>query len=125
MDRCNPVMKGSLYFGHVHLTQTKEYLMKERTILLIFLIHCFNSLVCLFVYSISSSSSSSSTTSFLSLLVSHSPYFHFTQEVDLIREQVQRLVSLTIWANLLPVCVYRYLRHLYCTCNISINMYYV
>ncbi|KAL5015941.1 hypothetical protein ScPMuIL_005530 [Solemya velum] len=41
--------------------------LKEQSVLLVFLIHCFNSL-----------------------------------EMDLIREQVQRLVSLPIWMNLLP-----------------------
>jgi len=45
----------------------EKYSMKERTMLLVFLVHSFNSL-----------------------------------EVDLIREQIQRLVSLSIWTNLLP-----------------------
>lgn len=37
-------------------------------------------------------------------LVSHTHYTHMTlQEVDVVREQVQRLVSLPLWANLLPV----------------------
>ena len=47
--------------------QEKGSLHKEQGVLLVFLIHCFNSL-----------------------------------EEDLIREQIQRLVSLPIWHNILP-----------------------
>ncbi|XP_071117060.1 RNA helicase aquarius-like [Haliotis cracherodii] len=47
--------------------QERDITLKEKSLLLVFLIHCFNSL-----------------------------------EVDLIREQIQRLVSLPIWINLLP-----------------------
>ena len=47
--------------------QEKGLLHKEQGVLLVFLIHCFNSL-----------------------------------EEDLIREQIQRLVSLPIWHNILP-----------------------
>ena len=47
--------------------QETGLVLKEQGVLLVFLIHCFNSL-----------------------------------EVDLIREQIQRLVSLPIWINILP-----------------------
>ena len=47
--------------------QEKGLVHKEQGVLLVFLIHCFNSL-----------------------------------EEDLIREQIQRLVSLPIWNNILP-----------------------
>jgi intron-binding protein aquarius len=47
--------------------EDSKYTMKERTMLLLFLVYCFNSL-----------------------------------EVDMIREQLQRLVSLSMWRNLLP-----------------------
>ncbi|XP_076342913.1 LOW QUALITY PROTEIN: RNA helicase aquarius [Tachypleus tridentatus] len=49
------------------LDEDDKVLLKEQTALLVFFIHCFNSV-----------------------------------EVDLIREQIQRLVSLPIWINLLP-----------------------
>lgn len=53
------VLKASL--------KTGDFSLQEQAMLLVFLIHCFNSL-----------------------------------EVDLIREQVQKLVSLSIWKNILP-----------------------
>ena len=58
---------------------------REQTILIIFLDHCFNSLVSLTCSEI------------------HQWMFRFFQELDVIRAQVQKIVGLTIWTNLTPV----------------------
>lgn len=61
--------------------------MRERSMLIIFLVHAFNSLV-------------------MPILLGEAPVLNYcplcAQEVDLVREQVQRLVSLPIWEHLVP-----------------------
>lgn len=70
----------------------------EQKSILVFLIHCFNSVV-----------SVNNVTFMFRLIYTFIDtvfMFSFPQEVDLIREQIQRLVSLPMWMCLLEVLLF-------------------
>ena len=94
-----------------------QFSLKEQTVLLIFLIHCYNSLVSTFFSGFLSKTNIFNSNKFNYITLSdsvltclkvkiaesfESSNFHYFQEEDIVRTHIQHTVSLGIWRCILP-----------------------